>query len=281
MEKTIEKIMEYLPEISLAYVLSNLGNIVTALLIFYIGRWAAGRVTALFEKFLVGQRVEMTLTKFIVNLSYYALWLFVLLAALGRLGIQTASFVAVLGAAGLAVGLALQGSLSNFAAGVLIIIFRPFRVGDAVTAGGITGTVDSIQIFDTVMITPNHVKIIIPNSKITGEAIQNFTALGTRRLEVLVGVSYGDDLKKVRRVLEEALAADPRILKTPAPVIGVKELAESSVNMVICPTVASADFGAVSLDIYERIKEAFDKNDISIPYPQRDVRIFEKSSLAN
>ncbi len=269
----MEKIWAAVPTLSLQYFL----NVVAAVLIFYIGRWAAGRVTDLFEKFLSRQRVEPTLTKFIVNLSYYALWIFVLLAALGRLGIQTASFVAVLGAAGLAVGLALQGSLSNFAAGVLIIIFRPFKVGDAVTAGGITGTIDAIQIFDTVIITPNHVKIILPNSKITGDAIQNFTALGRRRLEVVVGVSYADDLKKVRRVLEETLATDSRILKDPAPVIGVKELAESSVNLVVCPTVKTADFGPVSLDIFERIKEAFDRNGITIPFPQREVRLFQEA----
>ncbi len=274
---SMEKLMDVLPAVSFQYLL----NIVAALIIFFVGRWAAGRVTALLRNLLESQRIEPTLTKFVSNLTYYVLWVFVLLAALGRLGVQTASFIAVLGAAGLAVGLALQGALSNFAAGVLIILFRPFKVGDAVKAGGVTGAVDEIQIFDTVLITPNNVEIIIPNSKIVGEPIENFTSRGTRRLEVVVGVSYAEDLKKVRRVLEEALAADPRILKTPAPAIGVKELAESSVNMVICPTVNSADFGAVSLDIYERIKEALDKNSISIPFPQRDIRIFQEASVKN
>lgn len=272
---TMDNFLAALPVLSVQYLM----NIISALLIFFVGRWIANRITNVLEKVLHQQKLDVTLIKFVGNLCYYALSVFVVLAALGRLGIQTASFVAVLGAAGLAVGMALQGALSNFAAGVMIIIFRPFRVGDAIKAAGITGTVEGIQIFDTVLITPNNVKIIIPNSKILGEPVENYTALGTRRLEIVVGVSYGDDLKKVRRVLEETLAQDPRILKNPAPVIGVKELAESCVNVGICPTVKSGDFGAVSLDIYERIKDAFDKNNISIPFPQRDVHLFERKNI--
>ncbi len=270
----MEKYLTALPEL----VLQDGLNLLTALIIFVVGRWTAGRLTLFLSKFLDHHRVEPTLTKFVTNLAYYALWTFVLLAALGRLGIQTTSLVAVLGAAGLAVGLALQGSLSNFAAGVLIIIFRPFRVGDTVNIGSILGTVKEIQIFDTVLSTPNNVLMIVPNSKITGEPIQNFSAHDKRRLELVVGVSYAEDLKKVRRVLEEVVRADPRILKEPACVIGVKDLGESSVNVTLFPWVKTADFGAVSNEIFERIKNAFDQNGITIPFPQRDVRLIPQAA---
>jgi len=269
---SMEKILEIIPSVTAEYVL----NLIAALLIFFIGRWVAGRVTSMLESFLTRQKLEPMLTKFVVNLIYYALWTFVLLAALGRLGIQTTSFIAVLGAAGLAVGLALQGSLSNFAAGVLIILFRPFKFGDFIEAAGVAGTISDIQIFNTVLSSPDNVKIIVPNAQILAGCVKNYSALPTRRIEIKVGVSYKDDLKKVRHVLQGLADADTRILKEPVCLIAVKEMGESSVDFIIRPWVKSPDYWNVFFDLTERIKVAFDENNITIPFPQREMRVIHE-----
>jgi small conductance mechanosensitive channel len=245
-------------------------------LILVIGRFAAIGIRSFVRRLLTKSRVDTTLVGFITNLSYVAMMAFVIIAALGQLGVQTASFVAVLGAAGLAVGLALQGSLANFAAGVLMIIFKPFKVGDYIEAGGTAGTVEEIGIFSTELKSPDNKKVIVPNAKVTGDNIVNYTAKAQRRVDMIVGVSYSDDLDKVRKVLEAILSEDARILKEPAPIIGVLELANSSVNFAVRSWVNTADYWNVFIDNQEKIKKRFDAEGISIPFPQRDVHLHNK-----
>jgi small conductance mechanosensitive channel len=209
-------------------------------------------------------------------MTYVGLMVFVVLAALGKLGIQTTSLIAVIGAAGLAVGLALQGSLSNFAAGVLLIIFKPFKVGDFIQAGGVTGTVTEIQIFTTILNAPDNRKEIVPNAQITGGSITNFSAIENRRIDLVFGISYNDNMKTAKEALEEVVAADPRILKDPKPVIAVSELGDSSVNLVCRPWVKPTDYWAVYFDVVEKGKEALEKKGITIPFPQQDVHVFRE-----
>ena len=199
----------------------------------------------------------------------------VVIAAVGALGVQTTSFIAIIGAAGLAVGLALQGSLSNFASGVLIIIFRPYKVGDFIEGAGIAGIVVDVQILTTVLRTGDNKQIIVPNSQIMGGIITNYSANDTRRVDMVVGVSYEDDLDKVRSTIEELIAAEDRILDDPAPTIAVSELADSSVNFVVRPWVNTADYWGVMFDLTEAIKKRFDKDGISFPFPQQDVHLYK------
>jgi small conductance mechanosensitive channel len=250
-------------------------KLVTALIIFIIGRWVARRLAGLVEKCMTKAGTDSTLTGFLRNIVYIGLLTFVILAAIAQLGVQTTSFIAVLGAAGFAVGLALQGSLANFAAGVLIIIFRPFKSGDFVEAGGVAGVVENIQIFTTTMRTGDNKTIIIPNGQITSGTIVNYSTKDTRRVDMVIGVGYGDDLDKVRRVLEEILKEDERVLEDPAPTIGVLELADSSVNFAVRPWVKSADYWPVYFALHEKVKKRFDKEGISIPFPQQDVHIHQ------
>jgi small conductance mechanosensitive channel len=218
------------------------------------------------------------LTGFVRNLTYMGLLTFVILAAVGQLGVQTTSFIAVLGAAGFAVGLALQGSLGNFASGVLIMIFRPFKSGDFVEAGGTMGIVEAIQIFTTTLRTGDNKTIIVPNGQITSGTITNYSAKDTRRVDLVIGVSYGDDLDKVRRVIEEVIAAEGRVLSEPEPTIGVLELADSSVNFAVRPWVKSSDYWPVYFGLMESFKKRFDQEGISIPFPQQDVYLHQVSA---
>ncbi len=251
-------------------------KVVAAALILVFGRVAAMGIRSLVRRMLTKSRVEETLVSFVTSVAYVALMAFVIIAALGQLGLQTASFVAVLGAAGLAIGLALQGSLANFAAGVLLVIFKPFRVGDYIEAGGAAGVVESIGIFTTELKSPDNRKVIVPNAKATGDNIVNYTAKAQRRVDIVVGVSYADDLDKVRHVLESILSEEPRILAEPAPTIGVLELADSSVNFAVRPWVNTVDYWDVYFATQERIKKRFDAEGIAIPYPQRDVHLHQK-----
>ena len=248
-------------------------NIVIALLIFYVGRFAISIVVRGLHKLMQKQGVDKTLETFICNLVRVALLVVVIIAAIGAMGIETTSFIAIFGAAGLAVGLALQGSLSNFAAGVLIVLFRPYRVGNFVEAAGISGTVEQVQILTTVLTTPDNKQIIVPNSQIMNSIITNFSAKATRRVDMVVGVSYSDDLDLVRKVLEELVAADDRILADPACKIAVSELADSSVNFILRPWVNAADYWGVKFELTEAIKKRFDQEGISIPFPQQDVHV--------
>jgi small conductance mechanosensitive channel len=250
-------------------------KILGALLILIIGMWVAKGIRKIIIKLLQKKEVDPTLIAFLSGLGHVALQVFVIIAALNVLNIQTASFIAILGAAGLAVGLALQGSLANFAAGVLMIIFKPIKVGDFVEAGGATGSVEEIGIFTTVLKSPDNKKVIVPNAGVTGGNITNFNANGTRRVDLVAGIGYSDDIDKAKRVLEEIIAADARILKDPEPTVAVVEMADSSVNIVVRPWVNAADYWGVYFDTTETIKKKFDEESISIPFPQRDVHVYE------
>jgi small conductance mechanosensitive channel len=248
-------------------------NLVSAIVIFFVGKWIVNLVVKGMLKAMQKGDMDITLRRFVANLARMLLMLFVIIAAIHQLGIQTASLIALLGAAGLAVGLALQGSLSNFAAGVLIVLFRPYKVGDWIEGGGVSGAVEEVQILTTVLKTGDNKRVIIPNSQIMGTTITNYSANETRRVDLVVGVSYSDDLDKVRKELEGLVAADERILKDPAVTIAVSELADSSVNFVLRPWVKTADYWGVYFDLTEAIKKRFDEVGISIPFPQRDVHI--------
>jgi small conductance mechanosensitive channel len=250
-------------------------NVIIALLIYYIGRFIVRMVVRGLHKVMQRQEVDKTLETFVCNLVRVALMVVVIIAAIGALGIQTTSFIAIFGAAGLAVGLALQGSLSNFAAGVLIVLFRPYKVGDFIEAAGIAGTVEQVQILTTVLKTPDNKKIIVPNSQIMDSIITNYSANDTRRVDLTVGVSYDDDIDKVMATLRELVDADERILKEPECLIKVQALADSSVNFVVRPWVNSADYWGVYFDLTEAIKKRFDKEDITFPFPQQDVHLYK------
>jgi small conductance mechanosensitive channel len=250
-------------------------KVLMALVIFIVGKWVIKRLSAMLEKLMEKNAIDPAIRHFVGSLTYYGLLIFVCIAALGQLGVQTASFVAIIGAAGLAVGLALQGSLSNFAAGVLLLIFRPFKVGDFVEAAGTAGVIQSIQIFTTELHTGDNKKVIVPNGRIIGDNIINYSANDTRRIDLVFGIGYQDDIDAARRVLEEVLAADERILDDPKPVIAVVALADSSVNFVCRPWVKSSDYWPVHFSVTEAVKKAFDANGISIPFPQRDVHLHQ------
>jgi small conductance mechanosensitive channel len=256
-------------------------RIVAAIAILVVGRFAANIIRGLIRRVLRKSHVDETLVSFSASASYVAVMAFVIIAALGHLGLQTASFIAVIGAAGLAVGLALQGSLANFAAGVLMCIFKPFKIGDYIEAGGTAGTVEEIGIFTTELKSPDNKKIIVPNGKLTSDNIINFSAKEQRRVDILASVSYGDDLDKVRKVLEEILAADQRILRDPAPTIGVLALADSSVDFVVRPWVKTSEYWPVFFSLQEQIKKRFDAEGITIPFPQQDVHLHASDLAGN
>lgn len=252
-------------------------DLVVALLIFYVGRLVIGFVIRALHRVMQKQDVDKTLETFICNLARAALLIVVFIAAIGALGIETTSFIAIFGAAGLAVGLALQGSLSNFASGVLIVLFRPYRVGDFIEGAGISGSVEQVQILTTVLKTGDNKQIIVPNSQIMNSIITNYSANDTRRVDMEIGVSYSDDLDKVRATLESIIAAEERVLKDPTTTIAVAALADSSVNFILRPWVKSSDYWPVLFDLTETIKKRFDAEGISFPFPQRDVHVYQES----
>lgn len=263
---------------TLSTLLAQFGlNLLAAIAIFFIGCWAAKIGQRFFKTLMVRQGVDQTLVSFTSTVLYYGILAFVAIAALNRLGVQTASFIAVVGAAGLAVGLALQGSLENFAAGVIMLIFRPFRVGDYIEGGGIEGTVESINLFTTHLVTLDNRAVVVPNGKINGDNIINFSAKDYRRVDVVVGVSYSDDLDKARRVILDELAQDRRILADPPPKVVVLELGDSSVNLGVRPWVHPTQYWDVYFDTSERVKKRLDAEGITIPFPQRDVHFFPQN----
>jgi small conductance mechanosensitive channel len=253
-------------------------RVLAAVIILVAGYYVTKAVRGLLARLMRKSKVDETLIAFVCSLAHVALLTFVVIAAIGKLGVATASFVAVIGAAGLAVGLALQGALANFAAGVLMIVFKPFKVGDFVEAGGTMGIVEEIQIFTTQMKTPDNKTIIVPNGKIMGDTITNFTARDTRRMDLTVGVSYGDDLDKVQHVLGDVLRADSRVLVDPAPTVGVLEMADSSVNFAVRPWVKTAEYWDVFFALQKTIKQRLDTEGISIPFPQQDVHLYRHDS---
>ncbi len=265
MENILNTIMGYVTEYGL--------RIVIALVIFLVGRFIAKKITNVIRKLMEKANWDVTLVKFLGNMIYILLLFVVLIITLQTLGIDTTSFIAILGAATLAIGFALKDNLSNFAAGVMLLIFRPFEVGHFVEAGGAAGVVEEIGVFNTKIRTGDNKLIYVPNSSIVGGNIVNYSAKDTRRIDLTIGVSYEDDLKKVKEEIWKILNEDERILKDPAPTVAVAELADSSVNFVVRPWVKSSDYWPVYFDLLEKIKTRFDEVGISIPYPQMDVHL--------
>jgi len=248
-------------------------KVIAAIAIFIIGRWVAKGVRAGVRRMMKKTDVDPIVIGFVSSITYIALLAFVIIAALGQLGIQTTSFIAILGAAGLAVGLALQGSLANFAAGFLMIIFRPFKVGDFIEGAGVAGVVDAIQIFTTTLKTGDNKTIIIPNAKLSGDNIINYSAQTKRRVDMTVGVAYDADLSRVRDVLKDIISKESRVHSDPEPLIAVAELADNSVNFVVRVWTDTGDYWGVKFAMTETIKNRFDEEGIGIPFPQRDIHI--------
>ncbi|MBW2412968.1 MAG: mechanosensitive ion channel, partial [Deltaproteobacteria bacterium] len=248
-------------------------DLLGAAVILILGWWAARLASRLVRRMMTRAEIDGTLVGFAANLTYMAAIVFVIISALSRLGVNTTSFAAVIAAAGLAIGFALQGSLANFAAGVMLIVFRPFKSGDMVEIGGVTGAVREIQVFHTVLTTPDNKMVIIGNAAVTGSTITNYSAMETRRVDLVFGIGYGDDIRQAKRVIEGVLAGEERVLKDPPPVLGVGELGDSCVNIVMRAWVETADWGPVRFELNERVKLAFDAAGIEIPFPQRDVHV--------
>ena len=253
-------------------------KLVAAALVLLIGNWLAKKLASFFVVVMDRHDVDITLTKFLRNIVYYAMLTAVVIAAAGQLGINTTSFLTVVGAAGLAIGLALKDSLANFSAGVMLIFFRPFKVGDVVTVAGETGAVEEITIFNTVMNTADNQRKIIPNSIVSSGTITNITANSTRRIDMVFGIGYDDDIKGAEQILLELVQKEPKVLSDPPVTVAVAELADSSVNFVVRPWVNTEDYWDVKFSLTEKIKLAFDEAGISIPYPQQDVHMYQVST---
>lgn len=270
----MQTVVERLIEFATVYGLKVVG----AILILVIGRIVAGICRKVARKILTRANTDASIISFVSSLVYVLVIVFVVIAVLQKFGVETASLVAVLGAATFAIGFALQGSLSNFAAGVMILLFRPYKIGDFIDAAGVAGSVKEIKLFTTVMASPDNIKIIVPNSKIFGDIIKNITAYDTRKINLEVGIGYDSSIQKAVEVLEKILKEDIRILSEPEPQIAVSALADSSVNLVVRPWVKKEDYWPVYFDLTRKIKEGFDKNGIEIPFPQRVVHMVSAES---
>jgi len=251
-----------------------------ALAVLIIGRLACGAARKAVRRGLESRGVDASLVPFISNLVYFVLLAAVVIAVLGLFGIETTSLVAVLGTAGLAIGLALQGTLSNFSAGVMLLLFRPFHVGDYIEAAGAAGTVSEIGVFSTTLNTPDNVRIILPNSGIFGSTIKNYSANDTRRNDIVLGISYDDDISNAIAVVNAVLGKDSRVLSDPEPTVAVSELADSSVNLVVRPWCRKEDYWSLRFDLIRRFKEDLEQGGCSIPYPQRDVHLHQVNGSA-
>jgi len=248
-------------------------RIAAAIAIFIIGKWVVKRISNFIGRLLDKGKVDTTLKAFLMSMVNILLMIVVILAAVTELGVDTTSFIAILGAAGLAIGLALQGILGNIGSGVILIFFRPFEVGDTISAGGETGTVESITLFNTTLLTPDNKVILIPNNAVAAGNIVNFSKQAERRVDFVFGIGYDDDLKLAKKTLQELMDADSRILKEPKSFIGVGELGDSSVNFTVRAWVKSADYWGVHFDMNENVKLTFDEKGISMPYPQMDIHL--------
>ncbi|MGB0662441.1 MAG: mechanosensitive ion channel family protein [Pontibacterium sp.] len=267
---------ENMPELLDTYVYPWAINLAIAIAIFFVGRFVAKQLVSILERIMRRMKVDDMLVAFVGSIANALLLLVVIVASLDHLGVDTTSLIAIVGAAGLAVGLALQDSLKNFAAGVLLIIFRPFREGDFVEAGGVAGVAEHISIFNTIMRTGDNREVIVPNGKIYSDVITNFSRRETRRVDLVFGIGYGDDLKKAKAVLQDIVEKDERVLKEPAPVVAVSALADSSVNFIVRPWTKTSDYWPVYWSITEQVKLRFDEEGISIPFPQMDVHLHKE-----
>lgn len=256
-------------------------KVVTAIVVLVVGRMFARILSGMMIRASKKARIDQTLMGFIGNVAYILMLCAVCIASLSCLGVDTTSLTAVLAAAGFAVGMALQGTLGNFASGALLVFFKPFRVGDLIDVNGVLGNVVEVQIFSTILTTPDNVRIIVPNSTLTGGTIRNLSSEPHRRIDLVIGTSYHDDLRAVRRLLEEIVHSDPRILTTPVPVVAVSELGDSSVNFVVRPWVVTSDYNAVKFHLIEQIKLGFDERGFTIPFPSRDVFVHHSMGQNN
>ena len=273
----MDKLSSFLPDNIIEILGGYAMSLLMAIIIFVVGKWLAKKITNVLVKVLRKVKgVDETLVKFLENIVYYILMIVVILSALSELGVETTSFLAILGAAGLAIGLALKDSLGNFASGVMIILFKPFKVGDVVTAAGITGSVIEVGIFNSVFKSPDNQKIIIPNGAITSGTITNINAEATRRVDLVVGIGYEDDIRKAKDVLNDIVSSHEKVLVDKGITVAVSELADSSVNFVVRAWVNTPDYWAVKFDLTETVKLRFDDEGISIPYPQQDVHLYKK-----
>lgn len=276
----MERLARYLTVEQLLQGLQQYGpGLLKAVIVFYVGRLGTRLLSKMIIRGSVKAKVDETLGRFCGNVVYLLLLMAVCIAALECLGVDTTSLSAVLAAAGFAVGMALQGSLGNFASGVLLVFFKPFRVGDTVEVGGIRGKVVDIQIFSTMLLTPDNVRIFVPNGAITSGTIQNFSAESKRRIDLLVSCSYNDDLKAVKAFLQDVVQADRRILNEPAPVVAVSDLAESGVNFMVRPWVSGKDYLDVRSHLTEMIKLGFDERGFTFPFPSRDVFVHQSTAF--
>jgi small conductance mechanosensitive channel len=253
-------------------------KIIGAILILIIGRIVAGIVRNVVKRVLGKTKTDETIVKFVASLAYILIIVFTVLAALSKFGVETASFIAVLGAAGFAIGFALQGSLSNFAAGVMVLVFRPYRVGDWIEAAGVLGEVKEIRLFNTIVASPDNIKIIVPNSKVYGDVIKNITGYDTRRVDMVFGIGYTSSIQQAYDIIARILKSDQRILDDPAPQIALAELADSSVNFVVRPWVKRENYWGVKFDVTEKVKKEFDEAGIEIPFPQRSVHMVSETT---
>ncbi len=255
-------------------------KVVLALVIFYVGRKLAKWLSGLLTKQMRKQGLDEMLVRLVGSTAYIALLAVVALAALEQVGVNTTSALAIFGAAGLAVGLAVKDSLSNFAAGVMIVFFKPFDIGHYIEAAGTAGSVVEVGMFNTTLVSPDNKRVVVPNRLIYNDTIVNYSAEATRRVDLVFGIGYDDDIGKARELIESTIAGDERILKEPAAIVAVNELADSSVNIVVRPWVKREDYWPVRFDMIEKVKRAFDENGISIPFPQRDVHMHQIESTA-
>ena len=277
----MEALQSYFAEADLTELAISIGlRLLLVLLIYVVGRWLAKAVQRMVEKLLRKREVDEVLVDFIGTIANAVVTIAAVVAALDTLGIPATSLVAVVGAASLAIGLALKDSLANFAAGVMLVLFRPFTKGDFVEAGGQSGTVEEVYLVSTVLTTPDNKVIQVPNSAVWGGSITNFSAKDTRRVDLVIGVGYDDDLKVASDVLKKILADHPKVLDDPAPAVFVSNLGDSSVDFAVRPWVASADYWGVYSDVLQQAKLALEEAGVSIPYPQQDVHMHTVESAA-
>jgi small conductance mechanosensitive channel len=253
-------------------------KVVMAIVILIIGRMVAGSVRGGIRKVMTARNMDPSLSGFVGSLAYFGIMAFTVIAVIGQFGVQTASFVAILGAAGFAIGMALQGTLGNFSSGVMILLFKPFKVGDVIEAAGIKGSVKEISIFSTTINTPDNVKIIVPNGSLYGGIIKNFNGYDTRRVDMTMGIGYDSDINKAMEIINDLLDKDERVLAEPARTVAVAELADSSVNIVVRPWASAADYWGLYFDFHKNCKEAFDAAGIEIPFPQRVVHMSKQEN---
>lgn len=272
MNQSVDEISQQVMTVVTTYGLDVIGAAIILIVGLVASNWARAGIERGLKRF---ERVDATLRVFMGALVKYLVLAFAVVATLQRFGVETTSFVAIVGAAGLAIGLALQGTLSNVAAGVMLLLFRPFKVGDYIEGAGTAGTVQSLTLFTTELATPDNVQIVVPNAHLWGTAIKNYSHHATRRVDLVVGISYGDDMDKAMGVIHKLAKADGRVCAEPEPFVAVAELADSSVNLVVRLWCKSADYWAIKFGMTKAIKEAFDAEGISIPFPQRDVHLHQ------